>query len=421
MWANHYIAKLGPDPPSDLAGRVRNPAVPRYPGSLGRNWWSGPARRWSDPRGLGSQPQHRSRLASEGQELTAAPGRRKRPGASCLKAGANMGCWLPAVQAGTKAQQKRQTNHVGFRAPEGMPAFLRARQKEDESSGAAVWRQLEFCQALPARGIQEILALGPSQEEVFQILEAPNGIRVALETTPLLWTEVARRLGDDDPTVKKVRSISPAGIWPWPTPPPGSGGGPGGLEGDRRGGTETRVPRELIFRALLLLAGSALLLSWASNGATSLSVLEVAHDPGGQKPRFRRPRGGRKPQQSRPPVVGGQSPGQISVRFSQEATEHPDPDPQVVHRVEGIIAGGEVVWHHLKQPHGGFRRDGARIPAGFRGYQGGHQGWIQVAGRRRLADQPLPPPHRGRERLEGVRLIRADHLRRRAPRHQFAR
>jgi hypothetical protein len=79
-----------------------------------------------------------------------------------------------------------------------MPAFLRARQREDESSGTAVWRQLEFCQALPARGIQEIPALGPSQEEVFQILEVPNGILVALETTP----------------------------------PPSSGGEPGGLEGD---------------------------------------------------------------------------------------------------------------------------------------------------------------------------------------------
>jgi hypothetical protein len=45
-----------------------------------------------------------------------------------------------------------------------------------------------------------------------------------------------------------------------------------------------RALRELIFRALLLLAGSALLLSWASNGATGLSVLEMAHDPGGQKP-----------------------------------------------------------------------------------------------------------------------------------------
>jgi hypothetical protein len=29
LWANHYIEKLGPDSPSDLVGRARNPAVPR--------------------------------------------------------------------------------------------------------------------------------------------------------------------------------------------------------------------------------------------------------------------------------------------------------------------------------------------------------------------------------------------------------
>jgi hypothetical protein len=31
------------------------------------------------------------------------------------------------------ARQKRRTNHVGFRASEEMPAFLRARQKENET------------------------------------------------------------------------------------------------------------------------------------------------------------------------------------------------------------------------------------------------------------------------------------------------
>jgi hypothetical protein len=28
-WANHYIEKLGPNSPSDLVGRARNPDVPR--------------------------------------------------------------------------------------------------------------------------------------------------------------------------------------------------------------------------------------------------------------------------------------------------------------------------------------------------------------------------------------------------------
>jgi hypothetical protein len=28
-WANHYIEKLGPDSPSDLVGRARDPGVPR--------------------------------------------------------------------------------------------------------------------------------------------------------------------------------------------------------------------------------------------------------------------------------------------------------------------------------------------------------------------------------------------------------
>jgi hypothetical protein len=29
LWANHYIEKIGPDSPSDLVGRARNPSVPR--------------------------------------------------------------------------------------------------------------------------------------------------------------------------------------------------------------------------------------------------------------------------------------------------------------------------------------------------------------------------------------------------------
>ena len=94
-----------------------------------------------------------------------------------------------------------------------MLAFLRARQKEDESLGTVARRQLEFYQALLARGIQEIQALELSQKEALRILEALNGILITPETTPLLWAGVAQRLGDEDPTVRKVRSLSPAGIW----------------------------------------------------------------------------------------------------------------------------------------------------------------------------------------------------------------
>jgi hypothetical protein len=91
-----------------------------------------------------------------------------------------------------------------------MLAFHRARHKEDESLGAVAQRQLEFYQALLARGIQ---ALELSQKEALRILETLNGILITLETTPLLWAGVAQRLGDEDPTVRKVRSLSPAGIW----------------------------------------------------------------------------------------------------------------------------------------------------------------------------------------------------------------
>jgi hypothetical protein len=111
------------------------------------------------------------------------------------------------------ARQKRQTNYVGFRASEEMLGFLRARQEEGEGLGAVARRQLEFYQALLARGLQEIRALQLSHEEALRILEALNGILITPETTPLLWAEVAQRLGDEDPTVKKVRSLSPAGIW----------------------------------------------------------------------------------------------------------------------------------------------------------------------------------------------------------------
>jgi hypothetical protein len=111
------------------------------------------------------------------------------------------------------ARQKRQTNYVGFRASEEMLGFLRARQEEGEGLGAVARRQLEFYQALLARGLQEIRALELSREEALRILEALNGILITPETTPLLWAEVAQRLGDEDPTVKKVRSLSPAGIW----------------------------------------------------------------------------------------------------------------------------------------------------------------------------------------------------------------
>jgi hypothetical protein len=86
------------------------------------------------------------------------------------------------------ARQKRQTNHVGFRATEEMLAFLRARRKEDESLGAAARCRLEFYQALLACGIQ---ALELSQREALRILEALNGILITPETTPSLWTEMA--------------------------------------------------------------------------------------------------------------------------------------------------------------------------------------------------------------------------------------
>jgi hypothetical protein len=111
------------------------------------------------------------------------------------------------------ARQKRQTNYVGFRASEEMLGFLRARQEEGEGLGAVARRQLEFYQALLARGLQEIRALELSREEALRILEALNGILITPETTPLLWAEVAQRLGDEDPTVRKVRSLSPAGMW----------------------------------------------------------------------------------------------------------------------------------------------------------------------------------------------------------------
>jgi hypothetical protein len=48
-----------------------------------------------------------------------------------------------------------------------MLAFHRARHKEDESLGAVAQRQLEFYQALLARGIQ---ALELSQKEALRIL-----------------------------------------------------------------------------------------------------------------------------------------------------------------------------------------------------------------------------------------------------------
>jgi hypothetical protein len=109
--------------------------------------------------------------------------------------------------------QQKQSVYIGFRVSGDILAFLRARQEEGEGLGAVARRQLEFYQALLARGLQEIRALQLSQEEALRILEALNGILITPETTPLLWAEVAQRLGDEDPTVKKVRSLSPAGIW----------------------------------------------------------------------------------------------------------------------------------------------------------------------------------------------------------------
>ncbi len=107
----------------------------------------------------------------------------------------------------------RQSVYIGFRASGDLLAFLRARQEEGEGLGAVARRQLEFYQALLARGLQEIRALELSREEALRILEALNGILIIPETTPLLWAEVAQRLGDEDPTVRKVRSLSPAGMW----------------------------------------------------------------------------------------------------------------------------------------------------------------------------------------------------------------
>ncbi|WP_322794746.1 hypothetical protein [Thermoflexus sp.] len=106
---------------------------------------------------------------------------------------------------------KAAKNHVSFRAPPALLEFLQRRREEGESLGECARRLLEFYLALLREGLEEIRALGLSDEEAARVLEALNGVMITPETAPLLWAEVAERLGDEHPVARKIRSLSPAG------------------------------------------------------------------------------------------------------------------------------------------------------------------------------------------------------------------
>lgn len=107
--------------------------------------------------------------------------------------------------------KKTRSNHVSFRAPPALLEFLQRRREEEESLGECARRLLEFYQALLREGLEEVRTLGLSEEEASRVLEALNGVIITPETAPLLWAEVAERLGDEHPIARKIRSLSPAG------------------------------------------------------------------------------------------------------------------------------------------------------------------------------------------------------------------
>lgn len=104
--------------------------------------------------------------------------------------------------------------YVGFRvggsASDELLLFLRERQEEGEGLGRTARRLLEWLQALLREGAEELRRSIP-EEELPPVLEALHGIIITPETAPLIWAEVAERLGDDHPITARVRALSPAG------------------------------------------------------------------------------------------------------------------------------------------------------------------------------------------------------------------
>lgn len=110
-----------------------------------------------------------------------------------------------------KGKARNQGNQISFRAPADLLEFVHRRREEGESLGEAARRLLEWLRAVLREGQEEIRALALSREEAMELMSALNGVLITPETAPLLWAEVAERLGDEHPLTRKVRGLSPAG------------------------------------------------------------------------------------------------------------------------------------------------------------------------------------------------------------------
>jgi len=108
-------------------------------------------------------------------------------------------------------KKKSATNFVGLRGSPELLAFLDARRAPGEARGAVARECLERYRALLGHGLQEIRSLGLTEEEALRVLEALNGVLFTPETAHLVWADVADRLGDEHPIVRKIRSLSPSG------------------------------------------------------------------------------------------------------------------------------------------------------------------------------------------------------------------
>ena len=102
-------------------------------------------------------------------------------------------------------------NFVGFRATPELLSFLDARRRPGEARGSVAKECLERYIALLAHGREELRALGLTEEGALRVMEALNGVLFTPETAHLVWADVADRLGDEHPIVRKIRSLSPSG------------------------------------------------------------------------------------------------------------------------------------------------------------------------------------------------------------------